>query len=273
MCRSRVACMRNAREIRVVSFSRSYAVYNSHKGSKRKRWRRGRIRRGRKEGRERRIYHLSFSLVLVLKIILIVFSANDALVSKITNKRKEINSFRSFNLRDVLEAPGVDARRRVYQTRPPGKCAIIKSFLSSSPLSSNGLRTFLQTRTSHFLICLWRARSSSLVTTSTGSVSTPCFRFDPRAIPPWRKRTYALMLLLFDYPVVEEWKNISIRTLVLILNLLLVLIRIFPRKIFSFAKITKGFSNGEKRKSARFRFWTILRISVIVRVIGVVLFC
>lgn len=150
MCRSCVACMRNAREIRVVSFSRSYAVIiltNVAKGKdeEEEEWEEDEEK---EEERGRKDLSSTFSLVLVLKIILIVFSANDALVSKITNKRKEINSFRSFNLRDVLEAPG---RRRVYPTRPPRESP---SFSSSSPLSSNGPRTFLQTRTSHFLVCL-----------------------------------------------------------------------------------------------------------------------
>lgn len=52
----------------------------------------------RRKRKEKGGFIVDVSLVLVLKIILIVFKAtNDALVSKITNKRKEINGSRSFN--------------------------------------------------------------------------------------------------------------------------------------------------------------------------------
>lgn len=86
----------------MVSFSRSYAVYyitlvNVALVNEGERGRaRGRTTKRRKR-KEKGGFIIDVSLVLVLKIILIVFSANDALVSKITNKRKEINSFRSFN--------------------------------------------------------------------------------------------------------------------------------------------------------------------------------
>lgn len=69
--------------------------YNSRKRSKEE-WRKKRTKR--RKRKEKGGFIVDVSLVLVLKIIFIVFkAANDALVSKITNKRKEINGSRSFN--------------------------------------------------------------------------------------------------------------------------------------------------------------------------------
>jgi len=130
MCRLRVACMRNARETRVVSFSKSYAVrtlINVAKETEEE-----------EEGRrEKEDLSSTFSLILVLKIILIVFSANDALVSKIMNKRKEINSFRSFNLRDVSRS-AQRRRLRTKKTKSSGGGDAPSSSSSPSSLLSNG---------------------------------------------------------------------------------------------------------------------------------------
>jgi len=149
MCRSCVACMRNAREIRVVSFSRSYAVITltivaKGKDEEEEEWKEDEEK---EEKRERKDLSSMFSLVLVLKIILIVFSANDALVSKITNKRKEINSFRSFNLRDVLD--------NAYPTRPSRESP---SFSSSSPFYQMGHECFCRRVLRIFSFNIRRAR-------------------------------------------------------------------------------------------------------------------
>jgi len=122
--------MRNARETRVVSFSKSYAVrtlINVAKETEEE-----------EEGRrEKEDLSSTFSLILVLKIILIVFSANDALVSKIMNKRKEINSFRSFNLRDVSRS-AQRRRLRTKKTKSSGGGDAPSSSSSPSSLLSNG---------------------------------------------------------------------------------------------------------------------------------------
>jgi len=151
----------------------------------------------RRRRKEERGFIIDVSLVLVLKIILIVFSANDALVSKIMNKRKEINSFRSFNTIYVLEAPRSPTRSTATE------CAVIIVicyFYLTGNVSKRVPRTLSHSPSTceRLVTCNYLDGQSTL--------STPCFRLDPREIPLCGKKTrsHVLVLSVLDYPAIEK---------------------------------------------------------------------